>query len=226
MGAKGHEQFDEVNFRPVWVALNNITAQAYQSVGSIVERDGEFSFVVAAWVTPDNVAMRPDAQFPAIFGLIHLDEDWLYGLTNDAQVGAVHLSKFASDGTYDPLDDSLMLRDVNGAPLAELGWSALSTGAELRKDLLPSVLWIEFGILAICGLSARYFYSLHKALEQAKQVATTDQLTGLLNRAGLVEKLGHKDIARSLEQGHVAAIYVDLNMFKKLNDTLAIRPAT
>jgi diguanylate cyclase (GGDEF)-like protein len=40
-----------------------------------------------------------------------------------------------------------------------------------------------------------------------------------LNRAGLAEVLRQKNVLQSLEKGHLAAIYLDLNKFKALNDT-------
>jgi diguanylate cyclase (GGDEF)-like protein len=131
--------------------------------------------------------------------------------------------QYASDGPERPEDDRLTIYDLNGGPVAMLTWSMLSLGTELRQQLLPFVLLVGIGILGICGFAARYFHSQHSALEQAKKVAATDQLTGLLNRAGLAEKLGRKDVLRSLERGHLAAIYVDLNKFKDLNDTFGHR---
>jgi diguanylate cyclase (GGDEF)-like protein len=220
LGAQAHGLFDEDVFRPVWIALNQTEAKDYQSVTTVLDREGEFAIVVAAWITPDSVADLPDPQFAAMVGVIRLGEKKLQALIKDAQVSTAILRSYSADSSEVPNDDRLTIYDMNRAPVALLAWTMPSTGAALRQDLYPSVVLIALCILGICGLVARYFRSQYVALGQANMVATTDQLTGLLNRAGLGERLGSKGFTQRLQKGHLAAIYLDLNKFKTLNDTL------
>lgn len=61
---------------------------------------------------------------------------------------------------------------------------------------------------------------LEKALAEAKNVACTDPLTGALNRRGF-DKACQRELARARRSGYgVALAHIDLDDFKRLNDTL------
>lgn len=57
-------------------------------------------------------------------------------------------------------------------------------------------------------------------MERARKVASTDELTRLLNRSGLDGVLRSCAVASHVDAGHIAVVYLDLNDFKILNDTL------
>lgn len=60
--------------------------------------------------------------------------------------------------------------------------------------------------------------TLAEASEQLARLALTDLLTGLLNRAGLIQQLDYA-AQRALRQGcSLAVIMVDLDNFKRIND--------
>ena len=61
---------------------------------------------------------------------------------------------------------------------------------------------------------------LEKALDEARETACTDPLTGALNRRGF-EKASQRELARARRSGaRVALAHIDLDDFKRLNDTL------
>lgn len=60
--------------------------------------------------------------------------------------------------------------------------------------------------------------TLAEASEQLARLALTDPLTGLLNRAGLIQQLDYA-AQRALRQGcSLAVIMIDLDNFKRIND--------
>lgn len=61
---------------------------------------------------------------------------------------------------------------------------------------------------------------LERALAEARQAAFTDALTGALNRRGF-EEAYQRELARSRRNGsHLAIALIDLDDFKRLNDSL------
>ncbi|WP_299686040.1 diguanylate cyclase [uncultured Tateyamaria sp.] len=216
MGDEAQTLFDPAAVSPVWAALTQNDPADYLSVSSVIDRNGQVFQVVGAWITPDAIADMPDAELTAMYGLIQLDQQRLDALLGATDITRIELTPFdpvASDAA------GLTLTDLNDVPVATVTWDIQSLGTRLRDKLLPSVILIAASVLGICALAARYFRLQYIALGQARKIATTDQLTGVLNRAGLAESLRSKDILRSLERGHLAAIYLDLNKFKALNDT-------
>jgi diguanylate cyclase (GGDEF)-like protein len=107
----------------------------------------------------------------------------------------------------------------DGTPVAQLVWTHQPVGTmSCAPRSCPGMLLVCFGIFAICVFAARYFHQQSKALARALTVASTDKLTGLLNRSGLDEVLRKPDTKARIDAGEVAVLYLDLNDFKKLND--------
>ncbi len=132
--------------------------------------------------------------------------------------------------------------DRNGATvaeaLAEAPWprvevrepvyDAWRSAGEVRitrslRGVLAETAWVAaaavaLGLLAFTSLRAVPLRLLRQALERATHLATHDPLTGLPNRALLREHLG-RALAEAREGGGtVAALIVDLDRFKPVND--------
>nr|WP_298108809.1 EAL domain-containing protein [uncultured Pseudomonas sp.] len=74
-------------------------------------------------------------------------------------------------------------------------------------------------IYALCGISTDI--SEHKRnLEQIHQLAFYDTLTGLPNRRLLIDRLQHALAQRARNEKEGALLFIDLDNFKNLNDTL------
>ncbi len=219
-GANAIDTFSGANFSEIFSALSATQAEDFLSVAAIVDQGEHLSLVAAAWITPDDELDRSVSQFPAMIGVIELDDDRLSSIMRDTGLSDIHIGSLPLGTLANSKLGSTILHDINGAPLANLAWTLMPSGTTLRSQLLPSVILLSLIVVSVCGLSARYFHLQHGALQQARQIARTDQLTGLLNRAGLAEMLHLPIIARGLDQGQLAVIYVDLNDFKSLNDTM------
>lgn len=219
LGADAHSLFDAEAISPLWDALQDSEAADYASQVSVLALGDRIALVAAAWITPDSIGDTPDIRLPALIGVIQFDTHRTSALVKDVEVSTARFAPYTDGYTRNPDADTIMLHALNGAPVATLSWSMRSVGLALRRELLPSIAWVILSIGAICALAAHYFHTQYVALRQANTVATTDQLTGLMNRAGLEKVLKTKEFAESLTHGHLAAIYLDLNNFKVLNDT-------
>lgn len=109
---------------------------------------------------------------------------------------------------------------------AALGVAGLSTLAWLVADLvsgrpLPQVaimVWNTSARLAVNVSIVLLVASLHRALQQAQQLADTDALTGLANRRRLSVLLT-LEIARAQRYWRpFTLVYLDLDNFKQVND--------
>jgi GGDEF domain-containing protein len=86
--------------------------------------------------------------------------------------------------------------------------------------LIISFILIGFS-LWIMALVAK----LLKGKEELRRLSETDRLTGLFNR-GRIKDLLHRAVSSPDASGRVAAIFVDLDNFKQLNDTHGHQAAT
>lgn len=208
-------QFDVSGLQPFLTGLAAHNPSAYVSVSGVGQINGVYGAVTTAWITPDFVDSAIAAELPILVGIVQFSDEELQVIERMTQG-----SSYAIRDTGEQVDPpSLALEGPDGAPVAQLVWTPYDLGTMLRTDVLPFILLVCAGIFAICLSAARYFYDQAKMLERAHQVATTDQLTGLLNRSGLDGVLSKSRIRSAISAGHVAVLYLDLNDFKALNDT-------
>lgn len=214
-GADAHAFFDPSAFEGLLAQLTENTAVDYVSVGGAIRNQDEMILASAAWITPDNVVTFPDANYPIMIVVSRLDEEWAASLAQKARLESLELVSDIS--VVGP--DAPRLLSPEGTPVAAITWTKEFSGTALRNEILPAIVLLCLGMLGICGSAARYFHAQAVSLDHATEIAIKDQLTGLLNRAGLQAALMRKDISKRLAKGHLATIYVDLDKFKELNDT-------
>lgn len=89
----------------------------------------------------------------------------------------------------------------------------LSTLAYLHRFNLVTTIAI------LSGLTVLYVHLITQAEARLHELATTDSLTGLMNRRSLLAVLEAEQARRQRQPHDVAIILVDIDHFKKLNDT-------
>jgi diguanylate cyclase (GGDEF)-like protein len=115
------------------------------------------------------------------------------------------------------------------APARGAAGTALAAALAGAAGALPALLDAGLGpppslplALAVVGGSAAVLHAVRHRFEAEREVlrasASTDPLTGALNRRGLAERLGY-EIARHARQRHeFAVVALDLDGFKLVND--------
>ena len=98
-----------------------------------------------------------------------------------------------------------------GGTVGWLSWAPQTPGGDLRDEVLPVVLLICSAVIGLTVAAAIYFKRLAETLNLAIAKASTDPLTGLLNRAGLEAVLQDTDIERALADGNIALLNIDVD---------------
>ena len=74
-------------------------------------------------------------------------------------------------------------------------------------------------IAILSGLTVLYVHLITQAEERLHELATTDSLTGLMNRRSMLAALEHEQAVRQRQPHDTCVLLVDIDHFKKLNDT-------
>ncbi len=183
-------------------------------------RVGDSVYVLAAArISPEELSGIEKSEFPiGIFGFVLSDE-------RIAELGQKFL---IADLTLAPFGASQkatnVLRADDGGPLAQLEWTPYQPGDELLKQAAIPVA-IAFGLFTLAGWAATR--SAHRSAdtlagkeEEASRAARHDVLTGLPNRLQFSEKLNDRSIVETCGRGECAALFIDLDGFKNVNDTI------
>ncbi len=176
--------------------------------------------VGAAPITPvETTASADKSKMPVLIMAQYLNEDRLGELGRSFLLQDLSVSDDPIDG-----QDSFALTDASGATIADLTWTPPKPGeALLRTAAMPlaGALGVFTLTVFLIGFRARTLASaLSWSEQQANIAARRDHLTGLSNRKGLSELLGSKQCRLAAKRGELAVIYLDINGFKGVNDSV------
>jgi diguanylate cyclase len=85
--------------------------------------------------------------------------------------------------------------------------------------VLPTIANLAGQLSALRSQQQRQKHELRAALEQVRQLATHDELTGLPNRRQAQELLAHEERKALRGQASVCCCLIDIDYFKQVNDT-------
>ena len=165
---------------------------------------------VVEW-SADLRVKRWSPQAEAIFGWT-LDE--VLGKTS-ADIGLVHESSFQTALS--------LMRELAGSRMRRnrmLIRNATRDGRIIWCEWYNSAFFDEDGKLASMLSFAEDVTARVDAEEQLKQAAVLDSLTGLPNRHSLAARLEHAIVRVNRSGDRIALLFIDLDRFKKVNDTL------
>ena len=107
---------------------------------------------------------------------------------------------------------------------AEAQRAALAASEKAREDHMAARLWILLlsGTALLVGLfvATVVFYFSNRISREREQLATHDTLTGLPNRMLFKDRLEQSLIRAQRHQTLVGVIFIDIDRFKRVNDTL------
>ena len=190
------------------VGLSNPTE--LPSIAGAFEREGIHFLAATTRMTPYDLSGVRIETLPFIIGGRNLDASALEEIAIRTGSSNVSISSSASERSV-PLEGPLGSKSF-------LAWEAELPGLRFRQNALPWVVLICGVFVFLTGWMASYFRRLATSLGKMRKVATTDQLTGIANRAALMEILETSSVKDAFKNGVCAVISIDLNDFKRLND--------
>ena len=166
-----------------------------------------------------KIVQRPGSE-PVHLAVRYLDGDFVKELARSYALEDARFVVRVPQGA----ESAVPLRDAAGRVFGYLTWEPFLPGTLLIKRLLPLSILALLLISAILALLLRHVRRSTMALEaseaQAHHLAFHDILTGLPNRAMFDDRLSHELATARQEGSAVALLYLDLDGFKNVNDTL------
>ena len=192
--------------------------QPYQTMAEFAAIDGRFALVAAGRVQANDVGGLTKTDLPLFIGGKWLHQAMLAKIGNMAMASNVDLQTSAAE--IGRATGRLPMRDASGRLLGYVTWDNPRPGNAILISAVPILMLLSCLTLFVAATVGRTSARQTLAFVQEKLRARTDPLTGLLNRAGLDEILDQPRVSTALQNGSAAIIYLDLNGFKALNDTL------
>ncbi len=199
--------------------LADVPIGSYEGRSFFLEVDGQAYTVAVSRVESileQPIIAAPDGGGDAALLLTahRIDEGVLAHIETAFEVRNVHLASEA------PLDrPAAPLLGMKGVPVGYVVWDRPDLQEQLLGSVLPMLMVIA---VLVAGLSAlgitlvrRSARDLIKAEQQASRAARTDPMTGLPNRLSFGEAL-----ARPARAGERAILFLDVNGFKRINDSI------
>lgn len=197
-------------------ALLNYADTPQTTVASMTIINGEVMMLTAARIHPDDTGDRPATDFPILIGGTALSRDRLAGIGSALMLH--DLTVMPGLHEQNTFAGNRPLYDITGQRVGNIHWTPPQPGTALLWQAIPVVAVLSLALSLAIATIARGTARLASTALHERQLARTDQLTGLVNRAGLADLVSQPEIISEIKQGHCAVFFLDLNGFKALND--------
>lgn len=189
--------------------------------GDLVELDGRPAILSIMPLIPgtDRVVQAPGSEY------LHISVQFI----SDAVLAKIAGQYLLTGARLLPLSQpvgeaAIPLVDSRGVILAFVGWDQERPGRALVREAGPALIGgalLAAGVLAfLLRRLRRTSLALQTSQDEAQYLAFHDTLTGLPNRALFEDRLRRALLTASHETAKVALLYLDLDRFKHVNDTL------
>lgn len=167
-----------------------------------------------------NIEQAPGSEYLHI-AVRFLDGGFLSDLGQDYLFDAL---RFSWDADLRAGETATPLLSASGDPVGYFIWQPYRPGTVVRAAMTPTLA----GVLLVAGLSLAWLIwhlrkrslKLQASEAEIRYLASHDALTGLPNRAMFAERLERALATLPAGKGFVAVLYLDLDRFKQVNDTL------
>ncbi|MDX8533205.1 EAL domain-containing protein [Mesorhizobium sp. VK25A] len=205
--------------RPPETGMSGQPAKAVAE--DLVPLDGKPAILSVMPLLPssDRVAQAPGSEY------LHISVEFI----NNAVIGKIAGKYLLEGARLVPLSEpvgpaAVPLVDSRGVILGYIGWDQLRPGLALVRKMAPALaiaLLLAGGVLVfLLRRLRRASAALQTSQDQAQYLAFHDTLTGLPNRALFEDRLRRTLLFASKDGTRVALLYLDLDRFKHINDTL------
>ena len=152
-----------------------------------------------------------------VVGVRHLTNQYLLELSHAANIGPLRSISAREPGQAILSVDLPQLGGVR----RDIGWSPLRPGdAFLANVSMSMVILTALFVVLVALHTRRVMLELSSSEARARNIAGHDQLSGLPNRLLFAEILEHEIARQRLDGDGFALLYVDLDRFKEINDSL------
>ncbi|TPJ72864.1 EAL domain-containing protein [Mesorhizobium sp. B2-7-1] len=187
----------------------------------LVSLDGKPAILSVMPLVPssDRVTQAPSTEY------LHVSVEFI----NDAVIGKLAGKYLLEGARLVPLSEpaglaAVPLVDSRGVILGYIGWDQLRPGLALVRKIAPALaiaLLLAGGVLVfLLRRLRRASAALQTSQDEAQYLAFHDMLTGLPNRALFDDRLRRTLLFAGQDKTRVALLYLDLDRFKHVNDTL------
>jgi diguanylate cyclase (GGDEF)-like protein len=167
-----------------------------------------------------NLRQVPGTEYLHI-SVRYLDGKFMRELARQYQLDG---ARFLRDPDRHETNSMVPLTSSAGRLLGYIAWEPFRPGSLMIKRLAPVMgiaLLLMFSVVSLLLRHVRRSTLQLEASEaQAQHLAFHDPLTGLANRALFEDKLAHELARARASAGSLALLYLDLDGFKHVNDTL------
>jgi diguanylate cyclase (GGDEF)-like protein len=187
-----------------------------RSYSGIVPYGNSAALIAIAPVRAWNDAKRPPTGYSLLFVQL-LEGSMLEALARDYELQNLLIAH--SDGDVTDARATLSIDDGAGRMVSRLAWVPVRPGDELLGIALP---FITFFLVALSTLGAfvmRHAFQSAQLITDREKQAFRDPLTGLANRA-LFFAEAEKRTRRARDGSRITVMYLDLDGFKPVNDTM------
>ncbi|SHM11630.1 bifunctional diguanylate cyclase/phosphodiesterase [Roseibium suaedae] len=182
----------------------------------------EIYFFSAAAITQELHSITAVRTPPAVLiSFDRLDPTELSHLATISDLSGLQLSQMDDSSL---LMATIELKAPNGEFLSYLKWQANRPGTDMLGRVTPVLLLLALAILALTvGVIDFTRQSTRKLAESRSQAVFSsrhDALSGLPNREQFSQLLRDALVKRPTEDLNLAVVYIDMDRFKDINDTL------
>lgn len=197
--------------------LDNQIARASQQIA-----DPHVSFLPSqdGVIMASSAAIRPysdaaDGQGVSVLTFLkQVDDGLIEEIASQHQLNGLRLALAPEKGLL-----NVPLQTVDDSPIAWLAWPSAAPGAKIYASVRPllglAMGLLGFYLLCITFAGARETRELRRQAQKSQYQALHDPLTGLHNRAGLLDEL--RQVLR-VGQAPACLHIIDLDGFKAVND--------